>query len=176
MINKQIVLYLFFSTWLVLLPPVFIGAQQNDSTVEYNVFLEQVMKIVNSPLDIVNFDGPTIKYLFGNKDSKAVFIGPNSGTRSWSDVIRLINESPQVVNSSDVKAVHIHNENTLGDILEYVRMSKPKGERAIKLSENEVSKIVGETPYPFVMTNSIDENWGFLSTPIGTRTTKWYMS
>jgi hypothetical protein len=40
-------------------------------------------------------------------------------------------------------------------------------------SKVDVLAAMNETPIPFVLTNDVDENWGFLSTSIGTRTTKW---
>ena len=40
-------------------------------------------------------------------------------------------------------------------------------------TRQDVFAAMNSTHIPFVLTNAVDENWGFLSTPIGTRTTKW---
>lgn len=119
--------------------------------------------------------GNTVKDIFGSPTSDTIFVSSKLTPRSWEGVINLVKDSQQSINlsQSGVSAVHIHNENMIGDVLELIRVSKPKHERGIKLTKNEVDGIVGATPHPFVWTNSVDENWGFLSTPITTRTARW---
>ena len=91
-----------------------------------------------------------------------------------------MNTSKQITESTpdmEIKALHVHNEHKIGDLFEkmqrYLRLKNEKKKKLEKMSTKDIHHMVNSAPYPFVMTNSGDENWGFLSTNIGTRTTKW---
>ena len=93
----------------------------------------------------------------------------------------IIKRSKQISNNPNVAAIHLHNEHKIGDLFQIIasdpirsQLSVKTGVKpSIKLSRTEMNLILDKSPYPIVVTNTVDENWGFLSTPIGTRTTKW---
>ena len=69
-------------------------------------------------------------------------------------------------------AVHVHNEFPLGDfvltVLEEYRRSKllrfPKPPQVLNITKDQVLQSMHHYQPPIVLTNSVDENWGFFST------------
>ena len=150
-----------------------------------NLFILQVAKAIkrNKGKNLVLFTGHTVKRIFDPKDiSKGVSLtAKTKGIKIWNDVNKLLGEFMTASNHT-LPAIHIHNEFMLGDFLELVNNQYkrsygnariPMRQPADILSAIEFATIMNSTVHPFVMTNSADENWGFLSTPIGKRTAKW---
>lgn len=101
-------------------------------------------------------------------------------TSTWSDIAKLINQTFASYNGKRIRGVHVHNEHKLGDFLEHVivehRRKSIRGQqkrRVGPLNRLEMHSVLDARQAPIVVTNSADENWGFLSTGIGTRTTMW---
>lgn len=152
-----------------------------------NVFIPHIYDMMKqySPHDIIAFNGRTVKTIFDPSDIKyGVSLTGKSHINRWSQVAALINKSYDLqrqqshLESTNPKkprnaAVHLHNEMKFGDFLEYIiKEFRFRHKRNPKTREEFIEAFDLGQP-PIVMTNSVDENWGFLSTPINTRTTKW---
>lgn len=158
-----------------------------DSSIGNNenaIFIQYTALVIKAPMDMAGFNGHSIKAMFGDKSTNAILVDESreQGLHSWREIASLIGSSPQVTtNTSPVAAVHVHNEHKIGDLLEKIQRGrdlkggsgKRQKVRVGVFTREDMMQVIDRTPYPFVMTNSGDENWGFLSTPIGTRTTKW---
>lgn len=151
----------------------YLGNGEDESSP--NVFIKYTKKFIKSPGDIVFFDGNTAKDIFGRPTSDAILLNSKVEPWNWEGIVNAVKSSPQSTDMSvsGVAAVHVHNENMVGDVFELIRFSKPKGSKQEKVTKEDIDAIVGQIPYNFVWTNSIDENWGWLSTPISTRTARW---
>eukprot|EP01036_Dinobryon_divergens_P036349 gene36349-47309_t len=82
---------------------------------------------------------------------------------------------------------HVHNELTFGDLLmllykEFFHRNKKQFKHLKKalqnkwlfnMTEAEIETIMDDGQPPITITNTADENWGFLSTAILNRTTAW---
>jgi hypothetical protein len=108
--------------------------------------------------------------------------------RNWKDLVKKLNDtflstSTSTNSASNYKypAIHIHNEEKIGDLLllivevwkERNKIRYPRPEAPVFIEKSQFQEIVNLSPYKLVFTNTIDENWGFLSTQVNTRTTKW---
>ena len=149
-------------------------------TGEHNLFIALAVEAVKDPSNIVLFSGKTTKKLLDQPITNVKAMLSLNGrvpTRTWSDVVRLVNKT--FIQTPSLGAVHVHNEHKLGDFLEHMilELKKQMSLRGSKLqrppSKDALHKILDMGQAPIVLTNSADENWGFLSTGIGTRTTKW---
>lgn len=129
-----------------------------------NVFIAQVNDVfVNrSWKDVVFFAGQIVKAEFDPMNiSLGVSLLGNTPVRRWSDVARLINSSYRLrPPSSQAAAVHLHNELKLGDLLQLIlRDVKKKGSHA----SSDLLAALDHGQPPVVVTNSVDENWGFFN-------------
>jgi len=147
---------------------------------EHNLFVALAVEAVKDPSNIALFSGKTTKKLLDQPITNVKAMLSLNGrvpTRTWSDVVRLVNKT--FIQTPSHGAVHVHNEHKLGDFLEHmiIELKKQMSLRGSKLqrppSKDALHKILDLGQAPIVLTNSADENWGFFSTGIGTRTTKW---
>ena len=153
-----------------------------------NIFIHEVAKMLKNKShdSIVGFNGYEVKSVFEHENSfEGVNLNGKSKVRTWRDVANLVNQSyyHQFLSNHTIinKAVHIHNELKIGDLLELIHFETNKlmKQKNIKLLyENKTIQEIFLNSFeinsiPILITNSVDENWGFLSTPINTRTTKW---
>lgn len=143
-----------------------------------NVFIDESLSAIQKPNDLVFFNGHSVKRELG----KGLTIHGHMNIKTWQNVVDMVNTKGNsgMKNYTENHAIHMHNEFMPGDFLELMQRSmKQKGkwkhgtlftrkhvQDAMAMSEPQLLK-------PLVITNSVDENWGFLSTPIGTRTAKW---
>lgn len=162
-----------------------------DNTSNSNVFIRYVKyEFVNQTKsnteeppfhDILSFSGNEVKRLFDpNGLMYGVSLNGKSRVRQWSDVAHLINESAklQISRNPALTAIHVHNELKIGDFLQLILNQVHSFNKQNKLKNKVVSaqdllSAFDLGQLPIVLTNTADENWGALSTPIGTRTTKW---
>lgn len=111
-------------------------------------------------------------------------------TQTWSDIAALTNQtmewnSAHYNNLEDGKinrVVRVHNEHKVGDLLLHI-IQEAKRRRVAEgtaakygntlITRSEILREMDKGQPPVVLTNSVDENWGFLSTGINTRTTEW---
>lgn len=120
--------------------------------------------------------------------SADVMLTGQTKTRVWSDVVTLMENSLQKQKKTNSNTVFVYNELILGDfLLHMVIESKSKKKNRNKypktnvhentavhnMTFNEMLEILDKGQPPMVMINSMDENWGFFSTRIINRTTKW---
>ena len=156
-------------------------AKINVTSDEDLVFLKYTVQTIQDPNAFAHFGGHEIKAWLGNKATNSIVIDESkeAGLRSWKEILEAMQTSKQVTESqtAQIQALHVHNEHKIGDLFEkmqrYIRNYKKGKKKLEKLDSQDIHDVVNKAPYPFVMTNSGDENWGFLSTNIGTRTTKW---
>jgi len=153
----------------------------NDS----NVFISLAVEAVKEASRLVLFSGKTTKKLLDQPISNLqamVSLNGKVRTRTWSDIALLVNKTFSLSGYEGAqKAVHIHNEHKLGDFMEHIlldhkKRSSIKGRNSKVQSppeREELHAILDQGQAPIVVTNSIDENWGFFSTGIGSRTTSW---
>jgi hypothetical protein len=158
-----------------------------STTTISNVFLPKVLKLIKSPDHFVGFSGRNVKSIWGAGGTEAAAFELNGKTKAkdWGDVAQLMKEvlskstEAHYWNSTGVvRALHIHNEHKLGDLLELIifKHLKDHGRQSLKdrvMTEPELHRVLDLAPVPMVLTNTVDENWGFLSTGIGTRTAHW---
>lgn len=121
---------------------------------------------------------------------KHLTLSGRTNTRVWRDIATLVNETmswnsahynnleDQPINS----VVRVHNEHKVGDLLLHIVEEAKRNRRAegtfskygnALVTRSEILRVMDQGQPPVVMTNSVDENWGFLSTGINTRTTEW---
>ena len=157
-------------------------AKINISSDDELIFLKYTVQAIPDPGSFAHFGGHAIKAWLGNKQTNSIVIDESkeAGLRTWKEILEAMKTSKQITESTpdmEIKALHVHNEHKIGDLFEkmqrYLRLKNEKKKKLEKMSTKDIHHMVNSAPYPFVMTNSGDENWGFLSTNIGTRTTKW---
>ena len=149
-----------------------------DEAGEENVFLSYAVKAIKDSSDIVLFSGRTTKKLLDRPlpgQTAMVSLGGKVPTRTWTDVARLINKTHALNSNNNNHAVHVHNEHKIGDLLEHMLNDFRRTRRNVKAppTRDELHRLLDQGQAPIVLTNSVDENWGFMSTGIGTRTTRW---
>lgn len=162
----------------------------SEELLSKNVFLPHVLSHIKDANDIVLFTGHSVKRMFGENgpDSADVKLTGKVKVRTWKDVASLVNQSvierQKISENLPVKAVHVYNEHKLGDVLEFIILQHKKSQSAKKsapstqrvgnfLNKDEFHAAMDLNQPQIFITNSMDENWGFFSTGIGTRTTKW---
>ena len=160
-------------------------AKINVTSDDDMIFLKYTVQTISDPRAFAYFGGHAIKAWLGDKQTNSIVLDESkeAGLRTWKEILHAMRTSKQITESApDAKlnALHVHNEHKIGDLFEkmqrYLRQkdgSKSKKKKLEKMSREDIHDVVNNAVYPFVMTNSGDENWGFLSTNIGTRTTKW---
>lgn len=145
----------------------------NSRTVDKNVFLHYINKIIKSDADIVLFVGHGIQKLYGvpgEKRSADIVLNGKSKLRFWGDIISMGDKISRAKNGT--AAVHIHNEHKLGDLFEMIELQFKKelrahGVKAFKqrrMTREEIIATMDRGERPVVITNGVDENWGFFST------------
>jgi len=128
--------------------------------------------------DIVYFNGDRVKSVF-DLDNKLPHIPLHLKLKvhKWSDLTKLVNKTMDIQKLKG-KSIHVHNELTFGDLLmlinqefghRYKKESKELYKSYIKLglrnvTTAEMHHIMDDGQPPVVITNTADENWGFLST------------
>jgi hypothetical protein len=151
-----------------------------DKTAD-SVFLSRAVEAIQDSSDIVLFSGRTTKKLLDRplpKQEAMVSLNGKVPTRTWIDIVRLVNKTYILNNNNNDnnnKAVHVHNEHKIGDLLEHLINDFRRTRKNVQLppTRGEMHSLLDLGQAPIVLTNSADENWGFLSTGIGTRTTRW---
>jgi hypothetical protein len=151
-------------------------------------FLYYSLKAIQNASNIVYFNGPRVKKLFDLDNSFPHLLSTEKlHLKKWSDLVRYINQTYSLLSHSyptEIKTIHLHNELKFGDFLlliiteyyhTYYHTNKlPSLESPLSpLKLSLFHEIMNQYQVPIVMTNTADENWGFLSTKITTRTTKW---
>lgn len=159
--------------------------------------LHYALKAVSSFDQLVFFNGHRVKALF-DSSNRSPHIRLSS-QRTWLEVANLVNQT-QVLTPQN-KAVHVHNELKLGDLLflihqDYRAVKQTySGQGGVDMGNNDIShgendkstkqqqkwkwpspeapidtskdmwhRTMDRGQLPIVMTNTADENWGFLST------------
>ena len=155
-------------------------AKINVTSDDDMIFLKYTVQTISDPRAFAYFGGHAIKAWLGDKQTNSIVLDESkeAGLRTWKEILHAMRTSKQITESApDAKlnALHVHNEHKIGDLFEkmqrYLRQkdgSKSKKKKLEKMSREDIHDVVNNAVYPFVMTNSGDENWGFLSTNIGT--------
>lgn len=165
-----------------------------------NIFLEKAVAGVKTFESLALFTGHSVKKIFDTEALSPVHfrcphVRLNGRTRShvWSHIATLANQTFHECTATPPvqRAVRVHNEHKIGDLLQHIviqgrRARRQEGSKDKKrvLTDVEfkhtmqpnisVGKGEMQSWYPpLVITNTVDENWGFLSTGINTRTTMW---
>jgi len=165
-------------TALVPMVPLKRSTTTESEAEEENVFLSYAVRAIKDSSDIVLFSGRTTKKLLDRPlpgQTAMVSLGGKVPTRTWTDVVRLINKTHTLNSNNNNRAVHVHNEHKIGDLLEHMLNDFRRTRRNVKVppTRDELHRLLDQGQAPIVLTNSVDENWGFMSTGIGTRTTRW---
>lgn len=167
---------------------------QNSTRLALYIF-DRIFHELQDSSDIVHFHGhKTYERL---RSAAAVEIGGAVKYKRWSEIAAdLIKHSASSrhtvrsassiigVNSSSV-ALRLHNDLKLGDFLQLIthphlhkKFRMQERVSANRTLESLITKERFDSYFdlgqpPIVLTNVIDENWGFLSTVIVNRTTRW---
>jgi len=171
--------YLFLLLILSHLFACLVGSNPSDQETDLlaphpNIFIDHVLRQVSNEKDLIFFNGHVVKKEFG----KGLLVNAETKIRTWGGVAALVNKgNVHMRNYTENSAIHVHNEFMAGDLVELLqREAKNRGIYESGLfTGNMMAKTLAAVPMnkPIVMTNTVDENWGFISTPIGTRTAKW---
>ena len=148
-----------------------------------------VFEHITNETNLLHFHGKSTHATL--KSAAALNLNGKSGYHNWHDVAKAVNESSKRT-SLLYKAVRIQNDLSLGDLLQlvtnnpYSRPKLRKRGRRNKFASETSSGLITLTNIsfqrnfldfgqpPVVLTNTIDENWGFFSTKIVNRTTtRW---
>lgn len=152
---------------------------QYDVDPQSNLFLKGILNVVSNPQNLLFFNGKKVKQEFGK--GLCINGGIKPKLKTWSDVTKFVIDKGGNIgmrNHSSNRAIHVHNEFMPGDFIELLQREAKKHDqwRPKTLFDGDgASNVLMQVPLPkpLVLTNTVDENWGFLSTPIGTRTAKW---
>ncbi len=149
------------------------------------IFIYHSLRAVRNYTDMVYFNGQRSKALFDSANPWPHLLLHNKMlVRSWKTIAQHINttytQQSKFPAASGFRAVHVHNEFNLGDVLltvldEYRKSNLlrfPKG-GVFNITRSQLHATLDCYQPPVVLTNTVDENWGFLSTFIANRTTKW---
>ena len=132
------------------------------------------------PLDIVFFNGQKVKSLFDlDNNEPHIPLHLKLKINRWSELTALVNTTI-LEEGKKMKSVgfHVHNELTFGDLLmllykEFLHRNKKQFKKLKKVMQNkwlfnmteaEMETIMDDGQPPITITNTADENWGFLST------------
>ena len=132
------------------------------------------------PLDIVFFNGQKVKSLFDlDNNEPHIPLHLKLKINRWSELTTLVNTTI-LAEGKKMKSVgfHVHNELTFGDLLmllykEFLHRNKKQFKHLKKalqnkwlfnMTEAEIETIMDDGQPPITITNTADENWGFLST------------
>eukprot|EP01032_Pedospumella_encystans_P012554 gene12554-14518_t len=149
-----------------------------------NIMLYHAICNISSGNEIAQFSGHSMSHLFDKGNTKLHYT-INEKFRAWSEVAKQLNQTQFTGMNQSIAngAVHMHNTHKLGDFMllfwtEYFRFgpngkSLKQGKDATPLNSAQFAWAIDKNQPPIVITNWGDENWGHLSAPIGTRTTKW---
>ena len=147
-----------------------------------------MLKVIKSPNDIAFFNGIRVKRIFDihNTQPHLLLSSKTKNVRSWKSLkpyfqflANATNQSYQYSSSihetnKTPYGIHIHNEHKLGDLLllvlkDYARLMKldqafTKHAKVISpLHLTTFHQAMDLNQPPMVFTNTVDENWGFLS-------------
>lgn len=135
------------------------------------IFLFQALRFVESAQQLVFFNGPRAKQIFDTQNPKPhILLNRRFGAGNWDQFVLKLSQYFNVTDSN-LKAVHIHNEEKIGDLLLLIveiykkqhKLRYPKPEISLKIDRKSIQDIVNTSPVRLAFTNTIDENWGFLS-------------
>eukprot|EP01041_Mallomonas_annulata_P004936 gene4936-9853_t len=146
-----------------------------------NIFLKFTMRIIDNPTDLISFQGSRAMNMLREN---SIILSSSSQIQYWSDLLSHVDS--KVRNSTLLSlyhGIHIHNDVfSVGDLLQLVmkEFSKhrsiwnKKMDDWINIPMADIHKVMGRGDKPFIITNGLNENWGFLSGAVGTRTTtRW---
>lgn len=147
------------------------GQHPSNLSADLRLFYYAVRNIENST-DLVYINGPRGKRLFDLYNTNPhLLITDKMNIRSWYNLAVMINDT---VSHSipTTKAVHVHNEMKIGDVLlilvrEYCKKNRihfPKPPEAVHIDRKVLHGMMDFNQAPMVITNTVDENWGVLST------------
>jgi hypothetical protein len=143
-----------------------------DHIPEDKRFIHYALRQIGSSDDLAYINGPRGKRLWDlNNPNPHGLVNDRLRVRKWDQIATIVNTT-HALSQHSTKAVHIHNEMKIGDVLlvlvdEYRRkhnMAFPKPPEPIPIDRAVLHQMMDHGQPPMVMTNSIDENWGFLST------------
>jgi hypothetical protein len=166
---------------------------------EGKLLLSLALANITNGRDIVFFTGQRVKQIFDTANpAPHILLNRKLGVSNWNQFAEKLKEKFQ--NSTQAVA-HIHNEEKIGDVLlmileiykKKLKIKLPRPEAPIEIDATVFLDILNQVPFPMVITNTADENWGYFSSSlvfslvslficfsnlcfslvIGTRTTKW---
>jgi hypothetical protein len=130
------------------------------------------MRNIENATDLVYINGPRGKRMFDVHNTNPHLLTTDKlNLKSWHQLATLLNDT--VAGSSPrTPAVHVHNEMKIGDVLlilvrEYCKKNRipfPKPPDAVHIDRALLHQMMDYHQPPMVVTNTVDENWGFLST------------
>ena len=131
-----------------------------------NLIIKQTMNIIKKPESIILFHG---KRSTDDLRKNSIII-KSSKVTIWSDIQRIINQYQYHPSLTISNATHIHNNDLkIGDMLLLIVKTLGKSPWNRKrmfwqnTTRNEIYKLIEDSNKPLVITNPINENWGFLS-------------
>ncbi|RYH31259.1 hypothetical protein EON65_02965 [archaeon] len=146
---------------------------------EDKILLFRALKAAHNHSDVIYFGGKQVKAIFDtNNPHPHLLLHGKMLVKAWKTVAELINETyiaqKKHPATREYKAVYMHNEFPAGDfvltVLEEYRRSKllrfSKTPGVFNITRSQVFKSMDHYQPPVVITNAVDENWGFLSTGI----------
>lgn len=137
-----------------------------------SIFLRAVMNKISNGTKIVYFNGPRVKRIFDlNNTRPHVLSTEKLKVNKWSELMVHINRTFSMTNRR-FQAVHLHNELKFGDFLLLIlqdykkqwNVKLPRGAEPLQINQDHFYRSMDQYQPPIVMTNTADENWGFLST------------
>jgi hypothetical protein len=140
--------------------------------------LYNALKALNgTDKDLILFKGQRTPEAFDleNKMPHAVFNVSIQFT-SWRHMAAMVNSTAR--RAPENKAVHVHNQNMplshfMMNIIRDTGLPRPFPSRPMDISPEVWQKTIDQGQPPIVITNQVDENYGWLSTFIRNRTVNW---
>ena len=174
---------------LLLLHYIVIGSTllllENSTHHALSIF-DQIFNHLQDSNDILHFHGhKTFEYL---RNAAAVEIGGVIKYKRWSEITTALTTTTKRssnFSNSTTFALRLHNDLKLGDFLQLIThphlhkkfriVEKVSVNRTLEslITKQRFDSYFDLRQPPIVLTNVIDENWGFLSTVIVNRTTRW---
>lgn len=143
------------------------------------MLLYNALRAIGDYTDIAFISGKRAKVLFEDSNRLPHLFIHNKmqmPLHTWKNIAQHVNISYEKQSHHPVaasfKGVHVHNELNVGDLLltimEEFRRAKgfrfPNPPAPVPISAEDVHRTMDFGQPPIVLTNTIDENWGFLST------------
>ncbi len=140
-----------------------------SSIADLSILELSLNSIQKNESDIIHFHGRGIYDYFVSKSD--ITITSKSG--NWRKLVDKMNSISQQKNMSESESIRIHNDLKVGDFLQMISGHRKRSNNSNASTTSSLLANLDQLQRPIVMTNSIDENWGFFSTVIVNRTTRW---